>query len=135
MTAPLCRRAVLAALAFTFALPSAALAAGDWPPAVTLSIADQSALPALPVEVVLDSDVEVDLVSIDMTTPDDRRVMVFEIKDDAPRGKRFAYPLPATETATGRYYLNYALSRTNPNGSSDAMSGYVTFWIGEKPAE
>lgn len=125
----------IAAIAAAITATPPARAADTWPPAVTLSIADQDAIPALPPEIIIESDTEVDLVSIDMTTPDDRKIMVVEIKDDAPRGKRFAYPLPATETAPGRYYLNYALSRTNADGSSDAASNYVTFWIGDKPEE
>ena len=126
---------LLAAIIAALSIAVVARAAEPWMPKVTLSIADQSAIPMLPPEIVIESDQVADLVTIDMTTPDDRRIMIFEIKDDMPRGKRFAYKLPTIETAKGRYYINYSLSRTNADGSSDAESKYITFWIGEKPAD
>lgn len=127
--------AVFAAITLALTPAGAVRATEPWTPKVTLSIADQSAIPALPPEIVIESDVDADLVLIDMTTPDDRRVMIFEITDDMPRGRRFAYPLPITETAKGRYFINYSLSRTNADGSSDAESKYITFWIGDKPED
>ena len=126
---------LLAAIVAVLTVTSAVRAADPWLPKVTLSIADQSAIAALPPEIVIESDQVADLVTIDLETPDGRRIMIFEITADAPRGKRFAYPLPATEATRGRYYINYSISRTNADGSADAESKYITFWIGEKPAE
>lgn len=79
---------------------------------------------------------DVDLVHLDVELPDESKVVLFDVferGDAARKGKTFTLALPAPLATSGQYYLNYAVSVTNP-GSTDAIAGFTGFEI-EAPAE
>ncbi|MBN8485800.1 MAG: copper resistance protein CopC [Sphingomonadales bacterium] len=79
---------------------------------------------------------EVDLVHVDVELPDQSKLVLFDIfdrEDPARKGKSFTLALPAPLTAGGQYYINYAVSVTNP-GSTDAIAGFTGFEIEAEPA-
>lgn len=129
-------RIFFAALLAAMAMP--ALAANPLPQLVW-SFPDNESTVTEPVQFVqLKFDRPVDLVAVDLQSPDETRLPLYDAMTDPIPMKtdsEFAITLPAAVSAPGQYYVNYAISVTHAANRTDAVAGFAGFVIEDPQAD
>lgn len=120
-------------LGLLFAISAVPAMAASTPAKVIWSSPVHESTVAEPVRLVqVKFDQEVDFMSLDIEHPDGHKDQIYDAFTDPvplPKGKEFAFTLPAAIGQAGQYYANWAASVTHADKSTDALAGFIGFIV------
>lgn len=83
-------------------------------------------------QVQLTFNTEVDLMHVDLETPDGTKLVLFDVVANNGEPKKsmvFSFDLPVPAAAPGQYFINYVADVNRADGTSDTLSAYSAFKI------